>query len=821
MTPVRNPSHRLLAAVAAPSLVALVLACAQTGSGARVTRGVAPSGSVAPDSLSESALAARLVCHDTLGRPEFDTRRTNVSRCTPCLPIGVKDRPSRAIAHARRLWRQGARAPFDSTDLGAECVRLTYAAARAALPDDDTLGVEIALFELADVRDSVRAQALVAVDEMIGRLMTEERSRDASLVMTQFAMGIWDRAERLLERPIGLDEHEFERAVHGIGGPSLAHLPRRPEPSRILGESEAEWSARLFTAALRLREEHADARAERTRLARLALAPWVVLGRWASLDSAARALARLVPGDSVWRPARALAAYRQITDPIAQASAVMALFDSAMAAMPRADSLHYDGFDGVLTADDDEWRYGFLPDDRVRLEARGWSVLDPMWSTPVNELRLERRARVAEADFRYAAVAGAGASGSETRMGQMLVRRGVPVTQWRYEEPSFTGDAVRLARRWGAWTATAEVSPSADLWRIFYGSHFGADRLLTYAPPPDAGCVTTLEGVPTFWSCALTKRADWRGVLYYGTTDAVDVSLVRFRAPGDSADVYLGARFPLRRFSPRNALGTQPSDRIRLGMWLTTPEGRTVVHEEDVRGRPAAGEIAWQTQWRSRVGSFQLMHRVEAMDSTQRRGARGVAQFTSDAMVAFPLRGFGMSDILLADSARLRRDGRARSGVSAEQTRWRDLEIVPNAAVVRPNQRFAMVWEVYDLAAGPDGRMRWRVRIKRERGEVRVGTDMQAVMRGARSAGTRVVAAESDAPDVSFDRGERAAPAVLENITFVLTDAPEGRHVVHVTIDDLVAGRSVTRSLSVRVLDPSTERRGAPPARAPSSPPSR
>jgi hypothetical protein len=159
--------------------------------------------------------------------------------------------------------------------------------------------------------------------------------------------------------------------------------------------------------------------------------------------------------------------------------------------------------------------------------------------------------------------------------------------------------------------------------------------------------------------------------------------------------------------------------------------------------------------------------------------------------------------------------------VSAEQARWRDLDIVPNAAVVRPNQRFAMVWEVYDLTAGPDGRMRWRVRIKRERGEVRVGNDMQAVMRGARSAGTRVVAAESDAPDVSFDRGERAAPAVLENITFVLTDAPEGRHVVHVTIDDLVAGRSVTRSLSVRVLDPGTERRGAPPMRAPGSPPAR
>ena len=76
--------------------------------------------------------------------------------------------------------------------------------------------------------------------------------------------------------------------------------------------------------------------------------------------------------------------------------------------MPRADSLRYDTFDELLTARDDEWRYGFLPSDRERMDKRGWKVLDPLWSTPVNEVRLARRARVAEADYRYADVAGPG-----------------------------------------------------------------------------------------------------------------------------------------------------------------------------------------------------------------------------------------------------------------------------------------------------------------------------------------------------------------------------------------------------------------------------
>jgi hypothetical protein len=232
---------------------------------------------------------------------------------------------------------------------------------------------------------------------------------------------------------------------------------------------------------------------------------------------------------------------------------------------------------------------------------------------------------------------------------------------------------------------------------------------------------------------------------------------------------------------------------------LTTDLGAPLYHETVSRALPATDDIAWTHQWTPRVGSQLVMHRVEAMEPRRPSGARGIARFTSDAQVAFPLRGFGMSDLLVATSAAPRQ---------RVARRWRDLAIQPNGASVAPAARFVMVWEVYDLTPGPDGRTRWRVRIKRERGTMVVREDMKDVLTGSASAGTRVVAGEAGAPDLSYVRDGAGEAVVLENIAFGLGDAPAGHHVVNVTIDDLVSGTSVTRGVSVRVLASDSQRRG-------------
>ena len=784
---------RLVPRLCVVSLVAAscVMACRRPSTVQRVVPGLSIGLSHLYNQASESELNATVVCHDTLGRPPRPMIRVEVSRCTPCIPYGMQSSAERSVSHARQLWLQGARAPYDTFDIGAGCVRLAYQYARALRPDDDSLSIEVALVLLADSRDSSRSRALHSVDSLLQQRIADGRPAQAADMLSQLAMGMWDRAQRQLERPDGISEDRLERRAHQLvsGAPTLTRLPPVPATSANLGESEAEWSARLFDAAARM----ATTPQERSRLMRLALAPWVVLGRWDALDSAARALLLLAPSDSAVLPARALAAYKRMQRPVLESPAVMALFDSVVAHMSRADSMRYDSFDGVLTAEDDEWRYGFLPDQRIALDLRGWSVVDPLWSTPVNEIRLARRARVTEADYRYADIARTNESGSETRPGQMLLRRGAPSTQWTITTTRY--GRTWMQRSWRGLTARAELDDAPTNWRVFYGTRFTPLHASTYEPP--RACTARIETFPSLYSCAIGQRADWSDVPFYGHTDEIDVTAARFRAGGDSADLYIGARIPLRQFKSRGDVTATNADRISFGAWLTDAYGATIVHDVTSRELPAASTLAWTHQWTHRVGSLRMMHRVEAMEPSKPTGARGIARFTSDAQVAFPLHGFGMSDVMIAESAVSR---------GSDARRWSDLVVQPNGAGVAAGARFAMIWEVYDLVAGADGRVHWRVRIKRERGNMAVRSDMQTVLSGAASAGSRVLASESSAPDLSYVR-DKAGPVVLEHITFGVGDAPVGYHVVNVTIDDLVSGKSVTRGVSVRVLESDQGRR--------------
>jgi hypothetical protein len=752
--------------------------------------------------LSASELSVIVVCHDTLGRPRNNARMkyAEMQRCAPCMPNGISESAERSIAHARRLWRQTARAPYDSLDMGANCTRLSYRFARAKRPDDDSLAVEIALVHLASAEDSVRATALARLDSLIGQRVTAEQTHAAAHLLAQLATGIWDRAQRQLERPRDLDVHELERSAHRLdrGAPVLRYLPAIPRASSELGVSEGVWAARLFESAARLTARHD----ERSRWLRLSLAPWVAMEDWAALDSAAGVLLRFAPNDSAVLPARALSAYRRMRHPVLESPAIMAQFDSALARLPRGDSLRYDSFDGMLTAEDDHWRYGFLPDERMALDRRGWAVLDPLWSTPVNELRLARRARVAEADYRHADIALRDEAGSETMPGQILVRRGSPSPRWSLFSTLATRQIV--VRSWPNMAAYAEINRSPDTeddeaWRAFYGPQFSLKETSRYLP--SERCTVRQQAFPSLHSCVTALRSEWEDVPFYGKTDAIDVTVARFRAPNDSADMYIGARVPLRAFKSRDDLSAQASDRIDVGLWLTNEWGVPIVHQSVRRELPAPNVLAWTHQWSARVGSLRMMHRVEAMEPTKPSGARGIARFTSDAQVAFPVRGFGMSDVLVAAQAKSGKDGARR---------WRDLTIEPNGATITPRVRFAMVWEVYDLTPGADGRVRWRVRLKRERGAVVVRDDMKEVLAGTRKSGSRVVAAEDDAPDISYVRDAAPTAAILENILFGLDDAPPGQHVVNVTIDDLVSGKSVTRGVSVRVLVPDSQKRGTP-----------
>lgn len=787
-----SKSSRLLLTLSVGVVAAL--ACHQQSSVRRVLPGVSTGNF---SELSESSLNSIVICHDTLGRPMTPDRSVVVTRCTPCVPYGMQASLDRSLEHARQLWTQGARAPYDTNDIGARCARLAYSYARQHRPDDDALAVEIALMELTAAEDATRAGALARVDSLVGGQLNHGYTERAAAIVGQLGHGMWDRAQRQLERPDGIRRAEVERDAHNLakGAPQMAYLPLLPVTSRALGVSEALWAARLFNQAAAWTEPGP----RRAQYRRLALAPWVVLSDWIGLDSAAQAMLQREPRDSIARSARALAAYRRMTQPVLESPAVSALFDSALAAMPRVDSARYDSFDDVLSDTDEEWRYQLLPDRRIALDQRGWAVIDPMWSTPVNEIRLARRARMADADFRYADLTAAAQSGSETEPGQMLLRRGAPLQRW--EVTSSENRRYRLMRGWKGLLAISDIAQGTSGkefdWRPFYGPWFSAGYAAGFETTDP--CTSKTDPFHTLYLCALNTPADWTDVPLYGKTDFIDVIVARFRAPGDSVDMYVGSRVPLRGFRSRDDVRAQPSDRITMGFWLTNELGESIIHDSVTRALPPQNLLAWTQQWTARVGTSRMMHRVEAIEPTMPSGARGVARFTSDAQASFPVRGFGMSEVLIAESA---------TPGPRPARRWSDLVIQPNGGTVAPEAPFSMVWEVYGLAPDANGRTRWRVRIKREQGAVVIRSDMKDVLSGAATAGSRVLPNESTAPDLSYTREGGSEGVMLENIRFGLGNAPEGYHVVNVTVDDLVSGKSVTRGVSIRVLKPSSQRRG-------------
>lgn len=746
-----------------------------------------PAGGIEADS-NRAKLWMITACADSMG---MDATLLTVGTCMPCLPKGLAERPSGALQHARRLWTHIGRAPYDTTHVPSDCVAESFDVAKEEFPSDPVVDVELALFRLASRHDSIRTPALSRLDVVLDSMVAAGASDSAARVLESFARGVWDRAQRMLERPAELPLGDHEKGAHDLARrmPRLRVLPPIPRTSNRLGESEAEWSASLFDRAASL----ATGAGARSRMHRLALAPWVVLGRWGPLDSAATALLARAPGDSAVLPGLALAAYHRLTHPVDGRRETWALFDSALRRMPDVDSARHDSFDGVLTSADDAWRYGFVPADRERLDRRGWLVLDPIWSTPVNEVQLARRARVAEADIRFADLTKPGESGSETPVGALWVRQGAFEPAWGMRRVLHR---VHLQRLWQGERVGITIENAEDLHRAFYKGTFAPSAMI-WAPSQHPQCSGD-AGTLTYADCAIKRRSDWEEVPFWGRTDSIDVSLARFRARGDSVDIYVGARVPLRRFRHRDATNARKEDRIGVSLWLTTPLGEPLFHRQEDRPLPNENLVAWTAQWSPRIGFREAMHRVEALEPRAGVAARGVLLHTSDEQVVFPLRGFGMSDLLVAASARER---------TRPAARWTDLDITPNGGVIAPRQTFKLAWEIYDLTPGPDGMVHWKVSLHRETGRRERREDMRAVLQNTRTAGDRIVSDDKDVPLLQYTRLGRPADAMVELIDFNLNDQPPGRHVVEVRVEDLVAKRTTSRSISVRVLPADAQKR--------------
>ncbi|MDQ6611020.1 MAG: hypothetical protein M3Y64_01195, partial [Gemmatimonadota bacterium] len=367
-----------------------------------------------------------------------DGSHRDKSTCRPCShPMAASVRGA-ALSNARDIWAMRGSSPYDNNmkEGFISCVWRSYEQAIKYSPQDPTIQAEYATIRLLSSSAETRAVALENIDHIVDTLLTSGETTLAVGIVTNTARMLWITAQHMLERPENVKVFDVEARAHDLAHAAvrLRRLPSVSAPSARLGVSEATWISALYVFALRLAPTN---RALQASLSRNALTPFVTMADWTSVDRTVALLRDVPAADSVLRVATALSAHHRSGHTNAEAQSVMAKFDDALSHMPRADSARYDSFDGLLAVNDDEWRYEHLPDVLATLDMRGWALFDPLWSTPVNEMRLAHRARTAEADFLYAVGSPRGTAGSETPAGIMFMKRGAPSAHWTLQPPDY------------------------------------------------------------------------------------------------------------------------------------------------------------------------------------------------------------------------------------------------------------------------------------------------------------------------------------------------------------------------------------------------
>ncbi len=766
--------------------VSVISGCAFIRSAARpidVALIIGPRDSIHHFAKPSHALASMQFCVDSLGRPIEDQF---AQTCVPCVSFEAQRIAREGLRHAERLWGLMSNAPWNEFDAHSNCIRLSYDYSRMNEDSNSATILSQAQFQLSSGAATTRAIALKTLDSLIGGALADHDTARVAHIYRSLADQMMTRARVMSMRGTTPSLNVAEKGAHDIilGAPTLSFLPVIPPTSEMLGESEAEWAALLFEKGISFTAPVN----EKARLRRLSLASFAVAGLWDKLDSASNAVLGHSPRDSVAVVARALASYHLNRGDMRKYVEIENRFTEALNAMPRADSAEYDDFTDVYTPQDDEWRFGFLPTVRRELDRRAWAVVDPLWMTSVNEVRLARLARKAEGDFIYASLMKPGESGSASDPGILLMKRGSPSRMWR---SSFHRTLHSLSYRWGSQYVRIGIWKDNDSWRTLYHPFFAADRIVKERTPCPQTRVVLIN-------CIRNRPALWDDVLFYSRLDTIDVSLTRFRGNRDSVDIHVGARIPTRSFRARGSSGALAVDSVTYGLIIANSFGGRIFESLKSRPLPSASDVAWFDQWTTRVSDGNMMHRVEALDFGNARGARGAAMFTSADAAVFHLNGFGLSEILPAS--------RVTQKVNVVRS-WKDLDIVPNGGVVSPRVPVHLVWEVYGLEAGSDGQSRWRVSLRREEGKLQTQFDVKSMIIGAPDQSRQVIASEPDASGLTYQRIAPTSPRVVEQLQFNLSDITQGRHVFILTVEDMIAKKTVRREVGFSILPQSAQDR--------------
>jgi hypothetical protein len=198
----------------------------------------------------------------------------------------------------------------------------------------------------------------------------------------------------------------------------------------------------------------------------------------------------------------------------------------------------------------------------------------------------------------------------------------------------------------------------------------------------------------------------------------------------------------------------------------------------------AQPDAAERRTWRRRFAPGELGYRVEALQAEGGRAARalGSVRLTND-------RGFGISDVLVADRVAPRADSAAR---------WTDLIIEPNAGVLSPGEAIGVAWETYALTERR-GQVHYRVELALTLLEVTRGASLSARVIGGIADLIGISGKGEDRVSLSYEQTRVAAPVVLDYLTLDLADAPAGRYRMTVSVTDLATQQRAVTARELRI----------------------
>ncbi|HET7564621.1 MAG TPA: GWxTD domain-containing protein, partial [Gemmatimonadaceae bacterium] len=482
-------------------------------------------------------------------------------------------------------------------------------------------------------------------------------------------------------------------------------------------------------------------------------------GRWVELQHEASARLAEAPHEA-WSWAMLGVASHRLDDDDAAAAA----FDSAFTYFTTDERERIDRLSRIVTprdaAADDR-----LPPMQRHLAARlYWLMADPLWLTPGNVHRLEYLSRVLYAELCFS-VPEFAIRGADTDRGEVYIRYGPPPAVISFPPDPMKQATQRIRELW--WYSADE----AFLFELLPG--YGVVTL----DPYDAGVLARLRD---------TVPVVWRNVGGDAHVDSIAVQMALFRGPPDSADVFVAAQVPMADLTRGIDLASGSLEMNFEGFdWSATRVFQTLSREVIDFAHQAPSEIR---QWHTRVPMGTYMVRVEALEPDAMRGARAAGRMDIGSA-----RGFGMSDVLIADAVA------PKSG--AEPARWSDFAITPNLGRVQRGHPVALLWETYALGAqNQSNRYRVAITLHRVGGPTGLAGVVAKIVGGVKSA-IGLSSSGNQPVSLSYPRETPARPVAVDYVTLDLGNAPRGRYLLSVDVTDLVNDVHAERTSTITIIE--------------------